>query len=282
MSVPTPSYNIKEGTMKDIKYFTLGNSTNVSLSYTTTHFFLIDGKNCRRGNSSACRAFVQDVIAYDMWESNAPATINIKETTIGIQVGRDENLEDIYLLLTDFLNQVEKDFKLKKTVLYLDKKRQVFKTVGDAFWQKSTVALSLYTLLIRNARKYHKVGRNWKESLEAQNVESDMDVFLSSGLVELFSKHGIKKFINDSYDFNYKFGNLQSHDFGIAIFSYFFDRIKKGKSISPESLDHTFLPYYNRVILYLQAQYLNLNKKRVKISISMNKPAKVKKHVTVS
>jgi len=129
---------------------------------------------CKDFTQDAVHAFIHkkknSIYGFNYSPSHPPLDLNNIRIILA-------NCEDSTFLnkipnVLDFLNQVEKLLRFKRTKAFLisnptekHKTTGMFAVVGSGRWQKSPVLLSMYSLLIRVGFR-HKVGKDWRVTVK--------------------------------------------------------------------------------------------------------------------
>lgn len=175
---------------------------------------------CKDFFQDAIKGFLNDMSSSIYGYSYNPKTqppIDMKNTRVLMTDSSNPNLSDKVPAVLDFLNQVEKEMKLKPTkALVCDdppssyKKAGVTLYVGDPAWLQSSAALSMYTLLMRNGT-VHTVGVNWRKTLDGiiagkiYPAQENDATYLRYGKpgIDLIIEKGIVKVFGDDVKKNY-------------------------------------------------------------------------------
>ena len=143
--------------------------------------FSLDGRQnmpfhtCRDFQVDAIQALIhnkKNSIYGFSYDPKTDPPIDLKATRILLTNSDDSKFIDKMEGMLDFINQVNKLMRFKKTVAYKvnnppDQYKEcgVVATVGSERWQRSPVLHSMYSLLIRVGFR-HKVGKDWRETVK--------------------------------------------------------------------------------------------------------------------
>lgn len=148
--------------------------------YTGLQFALVSQKNEQCHPFVWCKDFLHDVIyssinltKINLYDFTFDPAINpipdLSKTKLLLANSRDKNLQKKILNCLDFINQIEHELKIKKTIAKPccdcpQGYTQVVMIEGSKRWIQSPPMLSLYTLLLRVGLS-HNYGNNYKDTI---------------------------------------------------------------------------------------------------------------------